>query len=98
MSNIFQMQRLLPLLLLPTTALSLLSPPQRNQNQKSTTTISPPYTCDSILGNNLCDLKEEHKTVQVRGTTLHYWVYQVCLLISKFFMAAIYFDLGRLDC
>jgi len=70
------MQRLLPLLLLPTTALCLLSPPQRNRNHKSTTN-SPPYTCDSILGNNLCDLKEEHKTFEVRGTTLHYWVYQV---------------------
>ena len=89
------MHHLLPLLLLPTTALSLLTPPQRNRNHKSTTS-SPPYTCDSILGGNLCDLKEEHKTVQVRGTTLHYWVYQVCLLISKFLIAAIYFDPGRL--
>ena len=91
------MQRLLPLLLMPATALSLFSPPQRNRNHKSTIN-SPPYTCDSILGNNLCDLKEEHKTVQVRGTTLHYWVYQVCLLISKFFILLQFISMGRLNC
>ena len=91
------MQRLLPLFLLPTTSLCLLSPPQRNRNHKSTTN-SPPYTCDSILGSNLCDLKEEHKTVEVRGTTLHYWVYQVCLLISKFFILLQFISMGRLNC
>ena len=83
-SHSFQMQRLL-LLILPT-SFSLLSLPRKPQTFPNSPLISkdltqsrtdPPYTCDSILGSSLCPLEEEHKTLEVRGTTLHYWVYQV---------------------
>ena len=70
------MQRLL-LLILPTT-FALLSLPRKPKDTRT----DPPYTCDSILGSSLCPLEEEHKTLEVRGTTLHYWVYQVPILMN----------------
>ena len=92
-SHSFQMQRLLLLILPTSfSLLSLPRKPQtfpnsplvsndltqtRTEEDPTQTRTDPPYTCDSILGSSLCPLEEEHKTLEVRGTTLHYWVYQV---------------------
>ena len=35
-----------------------------------------PYTCDDLLGDDLCPLDVVRKTVSVRGVEMFYWVYQ----------------------
>ena len=43
----------------------------------SSKSLRQPYTCDSILGDSLCPLEKIHKTVEVEGMAIHYWIYQV---------------------